>query len=51
MVAHAVTYEPVFTGKFTANRENNREFSEIGSSGAAEALNNVLVPGSLRLIP
>ena len=30
MAVHAVLSEPVSTGEFPANRENNREFHKIG---------------------
>jgi hypothetical protein len=34
MVADAVTFEPVSTLKFPANRENNREFHRVRALGA-----------------
>jgi hypothetical protein len=51
MVAHAVTREPVSTGKFPANRENNREFCKIAAFEAAEALNNAVLTSLPRRIP
>jgi hypothetical protein len=50
MVAHAVTFEPVSTDKFPANREKNREFYKIAALGAPEtAISGAVTGFSLRI--
>ena len=51
VVADAVAVEPVSTPKSPANREKNREFCKIATSGAAETANNAVVKGLLVRIP
>ena len=45
MVADAVAVEPVSTPQFPANREINREFRKIMTSGASETVNIDVVTG------
>ena len=51
VVADAVTVEPVSTAEFPANREKNREFCKIATSGAATTANNTVVTGLPVQIP
>jgi hypothetical protein len=45
MAADAVAVEPVSASLFPANREENREFNKIGTSGVLEIGNNAVVTG------
>ena len=50
-LADAVTFEPVSTANFPANREINREFCRIAASGVQETVNNAVVTGLPVQIP
>jgi hypothetical protein len=51
LVADAVAVEPVSTVQFPANREKNREFCKIATSGAPETLNSGAIAGLSMQIP